>query len=38
MLVIRTLTRLITSYRADGHVSCFRKVIAAVIVVRSHGG
>ena len=38
MLVIRTLSRLITSYRADGDISCFRKTITAIIVVRGHRG
>jgi hypothetical protein len=38
MLKIRTLTRLIASYRANGHVSCFREIVAAVFAVRGHGG
>jgi len=37
MLAIRTLTRLIASNGADGHISCFRKVIAAGFIVRGHG-
>lgn len=36
MLVIRSLSRLITSNRADSHVPCLRKAIASVLIVRGH--